>query len=98
VVRKHISPCYQDAMDRYPIINNGYQFVLVSMTIAVLIAVAGAWISARTVKQRTQGAELVIPVSFHSFIKCQLSFCDFPGKQPRDGRASVRVFPGSIPG
>jgi putative membrane protein len=40
----------RDAMERYPIINNGYQFVFASMAVAVLIAVAGAWISATAEK------------------------------------------------
>jgi len=39
-------------MEKYPIINNGYQFVFGSMAVAILIAIAGSWISARTVRKR----------------------------------------------
>ena len=42
----------RDAMEKYPIINNGYQFVFGSMAVAILIAIAGSWISARTVRKR----------------------------------------------
>lgn len=42
----------RDAMERYPIVNNGYQFVFGSMAIAVLIAVEGAWISASAVRKK----------------------------------------------
>ncbi|MFZ3168826.1 MAG: DUF373 family protein [Candidatus Methanoperedens sp.] len=42
----------REAMDTYPIINNGRQFVLGSVTVAVLIAVTGAWISARTTRNK----------------------------------------------
>jgi hypothetical protein len=39
-------------MERYPIINNGYQFVFGSMAFAVLIAVAGAWITAKADRKK----------------------------------------------
>jgi putative membrane protein len=42
----------REAMDTYPIINNGRQFLFGSVIVAVFIAVVGAWISSRKVRHR----------------------------------------------
>ncbi|MFZ3383764.1 MAG: DUF373 family protein, partial [Candidatus Methanoperedens sp.] len=42
----------REVMSTYPIINNGRQFVFGSVIVAVLIAVIGAWISARTNRKK----------------------------------------------
>ncbi len=43
----------REAMDAYPIINNGRQFVFGSVIVAVLIAILGSWISARTTRKKS---------------------------------------------
>ena len=43
----------RDVMEKYPFIDNGYQFVIGSWAVASLIAVAGALIPARTMKKKT---------------------------------------------
>ncbi len=42
----------REALEKYPIIDNGRQFVIGSVAIAVLIAILGAWISTSTMRKR----------------------------------------------